>query len=93
MPFSKFNGTFTLDDNEFMVKLLSGDGKIQAASVAQTFTSGKIGDRIFLEKDVNQGGVFFSLNNVDSGRYLLEVYVKLSNGSIGTFARGSVSIE
>jgi len=56
------------------------------------FTSGKIGGRMFLEKDVNQGRVFFSMNDVDSGKYLLEVYVKLSNGSVGTFARGSVSV-
>ena len=92
MPFSKYNGAFTLDDNDFMVKLLSGDGNIQAASVAPMFTSGKIGERMFLDKEVNQGNVFFSMNGVDSGTYLLEVYVKLSNGSIGTFARGSVSV-
>jgi hypothetical protein len=92
MPFSKYNGAFTLDDNDFMVKLLSGDGNIQAASVAPMFTSGEIGERMFLDKEVNQGNVFFSMNGVDSGTYLLEVYVKLSNGSIGTFARGSVTI-
>ena len=93
MPFSKFNGAFTLDDNEFRVKILSGDGSIKAASVAKMFKSGKIGDRDFLNKDVNNGKVFFSLKGVDSGKYLLEVYVKLSNGAIGTFARGSVSIK
>jgi hypothetical protein len=93
MPFSKFNGAFTLDDNEFRVKILSGDGSIKAASVAPMFKSGKIGDRDFLDKDVNNGKVFFSLKGVDSGKYLLEVYVKLSNGAIGTFARGSVSIK
>ena len=93
MPFSKFNGAFTLDDNEFRVKILSGDGSIKAASVAPMFKSGKIGDRDFLDKDVNNGKVFFSLKGIDSGKYLLEVYVKLSNGSIGTFARGSVSIK
>jgi hypothetical protein len=93
MPFSKFNGAFTLNDNEFRVKILSGDGSIKAASVAPMFKSGKIGDRDFLDKDVNNGKVFFSLKGVDSGKYLLEVYVKLSNGAIGTFARGSVSIK
>lgn len=93
MPFSKFNEAFTLDDNEFRVKILSGDGSIKAASVAPMFKSGKIGDRDFLDKDVNNGKVFFSLKGVDSGKYLLEVYVKLSNGAIGTFARGSVSIK
>ena len=92
MPFSKYNGAFTLDDNDFMVKLLSGDGNIQAASVAPMFTSGEIGERMFLDKEVNQGNVFFSMKGVDSGTYLLEVYVKLSNGSIGTFARGSVTV-
>ena len=29
MPFSKFNGAFTLDDNQFRVKILSGDGSIK----------------------------------------------------------------
>ena len=93
MPFSKFNGAFTLDDNQFRVKILSGDGSIKTASMAQMFKSGKIGDRNFLDKDVKNGKVFFSLNDIKSGRYLLEVYVKLSNGAVGTFARGSVSIK
>ena len=93
MPFSKFNGAFTLDDNQFRVKILSGDGSVKAASVAPMFKSGKVGERNFLDKDVNNGKVFFSLKDIDSGRYLLEVYVKLSNGAIATFARGSVSIR
>jgi len=93
MPFSKFNGAFSLNDNEFRVKILSGDGKISAASVAPMFKSGKVGDRNFLDKDVKNGKVFFSLKGVKDGQYLLEVYIKLSNGSIGTFARGSVSIK
>ena len=93
MPFSKFNGAFTLDDNQFRVKVLSGDGSVKAASVAPMFKSGKVGERNFLDKDVNNGKVFFSLKDIQSGRYLLEVYVKLSNGAIGTFARGSVSIR
>lgn len=93
MPFSKYNGAFKLDDNEFRVKILSGDGVIQSASVAKMFKSGKVGDRVFLDKDVRKSKVFFSLDDVNDGRYLLEVYVKLSNGSIGTFARGSVSIR
>ena len=93
MPFSKFNGAFTLDDNEFRVKILSGDGSVKAASVAPMFKSGKVGERNFLDKDVNNGKVFFSLKDIKSGRYLLEVYVKLSNGAIATFARGSVSIR
>ncbi len=93
MPFSKFNGAFTLDENQFRVKILSGDGSIKAASVAPMFKSGKVGDRDFLDKDVKNGKVFFSLTDIKSGRYLLEVYVKLSNGAIGIFARGSVSIK
>ncbi|MGA9744879.1 MAG: hypothetical protein WBQ16_09700 [Nitrososphaeraceae archaeon] len=93
MPFSKYNGAFTLDDNQFRVKILSGDGSIKAASVAPMFKSGKVGERNFLDKDVNNGKVFFSLKDIQSGRYLLEVYVKLSNGAIATFARGSVSIR
>jgi hypothetical protein len=93
MPFSKYNGAFTLDDNQFRVKILSGDGSIKAASVASMLKSGKVGERNFLDKDVNNGKVFFSLKDIQSGRYLLEVYVKLSNGAIATFARGSVSIR
>jgi hypothetical protein len=93
MPFSKYNGAFKLDDDEFRVEVLSGDGSVQSASVAKMFKSGKIGDREFLDKDVRNGKVFFSLDDVNDGKYLLEVYVKLSNGSIGTFARGSVSIR
>ena len=93
MPFSKFNGAFTLDENEFRVKVLSGDGSVKAASVAPMFKSGKVGDRNFLDKDVENGKVFFSLKDIKSGRYLLEVYIKLSNGAIATFARGSVSIK
>jgi hypothetical protein len=92
MPFSKYNGAFKLDDDEFRVKVLSGDGSVKSASVAKMFKSGKIGDREFLDKDIRNGKVFFSLDDVSDGKYLLEVYVKLSNGSIGTFARGSVSI-
>ena len=87
MPFSKFNGAFTLDHNQFRVKILSGDGSIKGASMAQMFKS-EIGDRNFLDKDVKNGKVFFSLNDIKSGRYLLEVYVSLSNGVVGTFARG-----
>jgi hypothetical protein len=93
MPFSKYNGAFTLDDDEFRVKIVSGDGSTKAASVAKIFKSGKVGDRNFLDKDIRNGKVYFSLDDIDDGKYLLEVYVKLSNGYIGTFARGSVSIR
>ena len=67
--------------------------QLKRASVAPMFKSGKVGESNFLDKDVNSGKVFFSLKDIDSGRYLLEVYVKLSNGAIATFARGSVSIR
>ena len=93
MPFSKYNGAFTLNDDEFRVKIVSGDGSTKAASVAKIFKSGKVGDRNFLDKDIRNGKVYFSLDDIDDGKYLLEVYVKLSNGYIGTFARGSVSIR
>ena len=93
MPFSKYNGAFTLNDDEFRVKIVSGDGSTKAASVAKIFKSGKVGDRNFLDKDIRNGKVYFSLDGIDDGKYLLEVYVKLSNGYIGTFARGSVSIR
>lgn len=92
LPFSKYNGAFVLDDNEFRVKILSGDGKTLSASVAKMFKGGKVGDRIFLDKDIRKGKVFFSVGDINKGTYLLEVYIKLSNGAIGTFARGSVSI-
>ena len=93
MPFSKYNGAFTLNDDEFRVKIVSGDGFTKAASVAKIYKSGKVGDRNFLDKDIRNGKVYFSLDDIDDGKYLLEVYVKLSNGYIGTFARGSVSIR
>ena len=93
MPFSKFNGAFTIEDNQFRVKILSGDGSVKAASVAPMFKSGKFGERNFLDKDVNNGKVFFSLSDIESGKYLLEVYIMLSNGAVATFARGSVSIR
>ena len=60
MPFSKYNGAFTLDDNEFRVKIVSGDGFTKAASVAKIFKSGKVGDRNFLDKDIRNGKVYFS---------------------------------
>ena len=93
MPFSKYNGAFTLDGDEFRVKIVSGDGSTKAASVAKIYKSGRVGEREFLDKDIRNGRVYFSLDGIDDGKYLVEVYVKLSNGYIGTFARGSVSIR
>ena len=92
MPFSKSKGGFELDDDEFRVKVIGGKGKIQAASMAQMLGDGKVGDKEFLDKDRRNGNVYFNTDEIDSGKYLLEVYIKLSDGSIGTWARGSVTV-
>ena len=92
MPFSKNKGGFKLDADEFRVKVIGGKGKIQAASMAQMLGDGKIGEKEFLDKDRKNGNVYFNTDEIDSGKYLLEVYIKLSDGSIGTWARGSVTI-
>jgi hypothetical protein len=93
MPFSKTKGAFTLDDDEFRVKVIGGKGNIQAASVAQMSSDGRVGDKEFLDKDKRGGKVYFDLDEIERGKYLLEVYIKLSDGSIGTWARGSISIS
>lgn len=92
MPFSKNKGGFKLDADEFKVKVIGGKGKIQAASMAQMLGDGKIGEKEFLDKERKNGNVYFNTDKIDSGKYLLEVYIKLSDGSIGTWARGSVTI-
>jgi hypothetical protein len=92
MPFSKNKGGFKLDADDFRVKVIGGKGKIQAASMAQMLGDGKIGDKEFLDKDRRNGNVYFNTDEIDSGKYLLEVYIKLSDGSVGTWARGSVTI-
>jgi hypothetical protein len=92
MPFSKSKGGFELDDDEFRVKVIGGKGKIQAASMAEMLGDGKVGDKEFLDKDRRNGNVYFNTDEIDSGKYLLEVYIKLSDGSIGTWARGSVTV-
>jgi hypothetical protein len=92
MPFSKNKGGFKLDADEFRVKVIGGKGKIQAASMAQMLGDGKIGEKEFLDKDRKNGNVYFNTDEIDSGKYLLELYIKLSDGSIGTWARGSVTI-
>jgi hypothetical protein len=92
MPFSKNKGGFELDDDEFRVKVIGGKGKIQAASMAQMLGDGKVGDKEFLDKDRRNGNVYFNTDEIDSGKYLLEVYIKLSDGSIGIWARGSVEV-
>ena len=92
MPFSKNKGGFKLDADDFRVKVIGGKGKIQTASMAQMLGDGKVGDREFLDKDRRNGNVYFNTNEIDSGKYLLEVYIKLSDGSVGTWARGSVTI-
>jgi len=93
MPFSKNKGGFTLDAVEFRVKVIGGKGKIQTASVAKMLGDGKVGDREFLDKEKRNGKVYFNLDEIEGGKYLLEVYIKLSDGSIGTWARGSVTIS
>jgi hypothetical protein len=92
MAFSKYNGPFVLNDNEFKVKLI-GIGKILSAAVSEMKSNGDIGAREFLQKDVHNSKVFFSLDDVKKGKYLLDVYIRLSDGSIGTFARGSITIR
>lgn len=32
------------------------------------------------------------MDEIEAGKYLLEVYIKLSDGSLGTYARGSVTV-
>ena len=92
MPFSKFNGAFVLNDNEFKVKLI-GIGKILSAAISEMKNNGDIGPREFLQKDIHNGKVFFSVDDVKNGKYLLDVYIRLPDGSIGTFARGSITIR
>ena len=92
MPFSKNKSGFNLDADDFRVKVIGGKGKIQAASMAQMLGDGKVGDKEFLDKDRRNGNVYFNTDEIDSGKYLLEVYIKLSDGSVGTWARGSVTI-
>ncbi len=92
LPFSKNKGGFKLDADDFRVKVIGGKGKIQAASMAQMLGDGKVGDKEFLDKDRRNGNVYLNTDEIDSGKYLLEVYIKLSDGSVGTWARGSVTI-
>jgi hypothetical protein len=92
MPFSRFNGAFSLNDDEFRVKIL-GKGKILSAAVSEMENNGDIGPREFLEKEIRNGKVYFELDDVDNGKYLLDVYIRLSDGSIATFARGSINIR
>lgn len=72
--------------------LQRGKGKIQAASMAEMLGDGKVGDKEFLDKDRRDGKVYFNLDEIEAGKYLLEIYIKLSDGSIGTWARGSVTV-
>ena len=92
MPFSRFNGAFSLNDDDFKVKII-GKGKILSAAVSEMKNNGDIGPREFLEKDIRNGKVYFELDDVIKGKYLLDVYIRLSDGSIGTFARGSITIR
>ena len=51
-----------------------------------------IGEKEFLDKDRKNGNVYFKIDEIDSGKYLLKVYLKLSDGSIVSRARGSGNI-
>jgi hypothetical protein len=92
MPFSRFNGAFSLNDDEFRVKII-GKGNILSAAISEMKNNGDIGPREFLDKDTRNGKVYFELDDVKNGKYLLDVYIRLSDGSIGTFARGSITIR
>src|ERR687889_533332 len=92
IPFSRFNGAFTLNDDEFRVKII-GKGKILSAAVSEMKNNGDVGPREFLEKEIRNGKVYFELDDVKEGKYLFDVYVRLSDGSIGTYARGSITIR
>lgn len=60
--------------------------------MAQMLGDGKVGDKEFLDKDRRNGNVYFNTDEIDSGKYLLEVFIKLNDGSVGTWTRGSVTI-
>jgi hypothetical protein len=92
MPFSKNKGGFRLDADEFRVKVIGGKGKIQAASMAEMLGDGKVDDKEFLDKERRNGNVYFNMDEIEAAKYLLEVYIKLSDGSIGTWARDSVTV-
>src|ERR687890_507767 len=92
MPFSRFNGAFTLNDDEFRVKII-GKGKILSAAVSEMKNNGDVGPREFLEKEIRNGKVYFELDDVKEGKHLFDVYIRLSDGSIGTYARGSITIR
>ncbi|HEX7207367.1 MAG TPA: hypothetical protein VF233_04240 [Nitrososphaeraceae archaeon] len=92
MPFSRFNGAFILNDDEFRVKII-GKGKILSAAVSEMKNNGDVGPREFLEKEIRNGKVYFELDDVKKGKYLFDVYIRLSDGSIGTYARGSITIR
>lgn len=36
---------------------------------------GKVGEKEFLDKDRRNGSVYFNTDEIDSGKYLLEVYI------------------
>ena len=91
MPFSRYNGAFIMDDHEFKVKVI-GKGKIISAAVSEMKKNGDLGPRDFLGREIRNGKIFFGLDEVKQGKYLLDIYVRLSNGSIGTYSRGSMII-
>ena len=64
---------------------MGGKGKIQAASLVQMLGGGKIGNKGFRDKDRKNGNVYFNTDEIDLGKCLLKVYMKLSDASIGTW--------
>lgn len=59
---------------------------------AEMLGDGKVGDKEFLDKERRNGNVYFNMDEIEAAKYLLEVYIKLSDGSIGTWARDSVTV-
>ncbi len=60
--------------------------------MAKMLGDGKVGDKELLDKGRRNGNVYFNMDEIKRGKYLLEVHIKLSDGSIGTWARGSVTV-
>ena len=43
-----------------------------------------VGDKEFLDKEGRNGNVYFNMDEIEAGKYLLELYIKLSDNSLGT---------
>ena len=51
------------------------------------------GSRDFLSKSTSNGNIFLSLKGVGPGKYLMDMFVRLSDGSLGIYSRGSITIQ